>query len=58
MGFLKNAVIGVAIYQAWRYLTKKDLMGRSKIDEIKEKAPEWMEKAKSMRDEVTSKRTF
>lgn len=58
MGFFKNAIIGVVIYQAWRYLTKKDEMGRTKIDEIKEKAPEWIEKAKSLRDDVTSKRTF
>lgn len=58
MGFFKNAIIGVAIYQAWKYLTKKDEMGRTKIDEIKEKAPEWIEKAKSLRDDVTSKRTF
>ncbi|RZK76057.1 MAG: YtxH domain-containing protein [Pedobacter sp.] len=47
MGFIKNAIVGVAIYEAIKYLTKKDAFGISKLDEIKEKAPEWIEKAKS-----------
>ncbi|HKG07081.1 MAG TPA: hypothetical protein VKB19_11510 [Pedobacter sp.] len=47
MGFIKNAVVGIAIYEAIKYLTKKDAFGVSKFDEIKEQAPEWLEKAKT-----------
>lgn len=52
MGFIKNAIVGVAIYEAIKYLTKKDEFGRTKIDELKEKAPEWVDKAKAMRDDL------
>jgi len=47
MGILKTALIGAAVYGAVKYLTKKDVMGNSKIDEIKEAIPEWLEKAKT-----------
>ena len=48
MGLLKTALIGAAVYGAVKYLTKKDALGNSKMDEIKEKAPEWLEKAKAV----------
>ena len=47
MGFIKNAIVGIAIFEAVKYLTKKDAFGNSKLDEIKEQAPEWLEKAKT-----------
>ena len=47
MGLLKTALIGAAVYGAVKYLTKKDALGVSKLDEIKEQAPEWLEKAKA-----------
>ncbi|TDQ11220.1 YtxH domain-containing protein [Pedobacter metabolipauper] len=47
MGFIKNAIVGIAIYEAIKYLTKKDALGNSKFDEIKEQAPQWLEKAKA-----------
>jgi hypothetical protein len=50
MGFIKNAIVGIAIYEAIKYLTKKDALGFSKLDEIKEEVPEWIEKVQ----EVTS----
>jgi len=46
MGFIKNAIVGIAIYEAIKYLTKKDALGHSKFDDIREQAPEWIEKAK------------
>lgn len=46
MGFIKNAIVGIAIYEAIKYLTKKDALGYSKLDELREQAPEWVEKAK------------
>jgi hypothetical protein len=47
MGLLKTALIGAVVYGAVKYLTQKDNLGRSKFDDIKEQAPEWLEKAKS-----------
>jgi hypothetical protein len=51
MGLLKTALIGAAVYGAIKYITKKDENGRSVVDNIKDKAPEWMEKAKNLKDE-------
>lgn len=52
MGFIKNAIVGIALYEAYKYLTKKDALGHTKVDEIKEKAPEWLEKAKSATSDI------
>jgi len=52
MGFIKNAIVGIAVYEAIKYLTKKDALGYSKFDELKEQAPEWLEKAKDAVSEV------
>lgn len=46
MGFIKNAIVGIAIYEAIKYLTKKDALGYSKLDELRERAPEWLEKTR------------
>jgi len=51
MGLFKTALIGAAVYGAYKYLTKKDETGRSAVDNIKEKAPEWVKKAKDLKDE-------
>jgi len=50
MGLFKTALIGAAVYGAIKYITKKDETGRSIMDNIKDKAPEWMEKAKDVKD--------
>lgn len=56
MGLLKTALIGAAVYGAVKYLTKKDeLTGKSIVDDWKEKAPEWMDKAKGYQEEFTQK---
>lgn len=52
MGLFKTALIGAAVYGAIKYVTKKDETGRSVVDNIKEKAPEWMEKVKHAKDEL------
>ena len=52
MGLLRTALIGAAVYGAVKYLTKKDNLGRSKFDDIKEQAPEWIEKAKSLANDL------
>lgn len=51
MGLLKTALIGAAVYGAVKYLTKKDITGRSMVDDIKDKAPEWMEKVKNVKND-------
>jgi len=53
MGLLKTALIGAAVYGAIKYVTKKDVNGRSMVDDLKEKAPEWMEKAKNFKEDMT-----
>jgi hypothetical protein len=46
MGFLKGLIVGVAAYGMVQYLSKKDLLtGRSKMDELIDKAPEYIENA-------------
>ena len=52
MGFIKHAIIGIAIYEGLKYLVKQDEFGRSKLDDIKEQAPEWLEKAKGIKEDI------
>jgi hypothetical protein len=52
MGFIKNALIGIAIYEAVKYLAKQDEFGKTKFDDLKEKAPEWIEKAKTLKSDL------
>ena len=59
MGLLRTAVIGAAIYAGVKYLTKKDsITGKSVVDDIKDKAPEWIEKAKDYKREYENKSTY
>jgi len=51
MGLLRTALIGAAVYGIVKYVTKKDVNGKSVVDDIREKAPEWMDKAKNLKDE-------
>lgn len=55
MGLLRTALIGAAVYGAVKYLTKKDETGKSVVDDIKEKAPEWIEKAKAIRNDFAER---
>jgi hypothetical protein len=48
MGILKGAIFGAAAYAAVQYLTKKDLLtGRSRLDELIEKTPTYIDNVKS-----------
>lgn len=51
MGLLKTALIGAVVYGAIKYLTKKDVNGRSMADDLRDKAPEWIEKVKRVKNE-------
>ncbi len=55
MGLLKTALIGAAVYGAIKYITKKDETGRSIVDDLKERAPEWMDKAKGFKSDMQMK---
>jgi hypothetical protein len=47
MGFLKGLIVGAVAYGAVQYLSKKDLLtGRSKMEELIDKAPEYLENVK------------
>ena len=53
MGFIKGALFGVAVYAAVKHITKKDILtGRSILDNLVEKAPEYIDKAKIYAKEV------
>lgn len=54
MGLLKTVIIGAAIYGAYKFLTEPDDFGRTKLDTIKEEAPEWLERAKEVNDDLRS----
>ncbi|MBC7915508.1 MAG: YtxH domain-containing protein [Pyrinomonadaceae bacterium] len=51
MGFFKNLLVGAAVIAGINYITKKRPDGTSVVDDLKEKAPEWMEKAKQFGQE-------
>ena len=55
MGLLKTLAIGAAVAYGINYATKKRPDGRSLMDDIKEKAPEWMNKAKEYGNEMKSR---
>jgi uncharacterized membrane protein (DUF106 family) len=54
MGIIRTIVISAAIYGAYKFLTEEDTFGKSRLDSIKEQAPEWVEKAKSIKEELKS----
>lgn len=56
MGLFKTALLGAAIYGAYKLATKKDESGRSIVDSVKDKAPEW--KGKIMRVKESIEREF
>lgn len=48
MGFLKGLIVGAVAYGAVQYLSKKDLLtGRSKMQELIDKAPEYLDEVKN-----------
>ncbi|MBC7567608.1 MAG: YtxH domain-containing protein [Pedobacter sp.] len=58
MGLIKTALIGAAVYGAIKYITKKDqLTGRSIVDDLKDKTPEWIDKAKGYKQDLESRYT-
>lgn len=52
MSLLKYLVFGAAVAAGVNYATKKREDGRSLVDDISDKAPEWIEKAKQYTDQL------
>ena len=52
MGMLRLLVVGAAVAAGIHHITKKREDGTSLMDDLKEKAPEWMDKAKPYLDQV------
>jgi hypothetical protein len=56
MGLIKTALIGAAVYGTIKYITKKnEITGRSIVDDVKDKAPEWIDKAKAYKQDAESR---
>lgn len=52
MGLLKKLLFGAAVYGVIQYVTRKDENGKSIMDDLKEKAPEWKDKAKRFKEDL------
>lgn len=52
MGLLKKLIVGAAVYGVIQYVTKKDADGKSIIDDLKEKAPQWKDTAKRFKEDL------
>lgn len=54
MGFIKNAIIGIAIFEGIKYLSKKDLLSTSNFEKIKEQIPTYIDKAKEVSQDLSA----
>lgn len=52
MRLLRFIIVGAAVGYGINYITKKGMDGRSILDDVTEKAPEWLEDAKSFAAET------
>ena len=52
MGLLKYIILGAAVGYGINYITKKGPDGRSILDDITEKAPDWFDQAKKYAEDT------
>lgn len=53
MSLLKYVILGAAAVYGYKYVTKKrDIDGKSLVDDLKDQAPEYMEKAKKFGEQI------
>ncbi len=52
MGLLKYIIAGAAVGYGISYITKKGPDGRSILDDITDKAPDWLDQAKKFAEET------
>ncbi|RZL30273.1 MAG: YtxH domain-containing protein [Pedobacter sp.] len=56
MGLFRTALIGAGLYAAYKYITKPDeITGKTIVDDLKEKAPEWIDKARAYKEDLEAK---
>ena len=54
MKLFKLIALGAAVGYGYNYLTKRDAFGKSKLDQIKENSPGWIEKGKKIASDAVS----
>ncbi|WP_158799058.1 YtxH domain-containing protein [Pedobacter sp. L105] len=52
MGLFKTLVISAAVYGTYKFLTEQDEFGRTKLEALKDQAPEWLDKVKGIKDDL------
>jgi hypothetical protein len=52
MGLLRFIVVGAAVGYGINYITKKGPDGRSILDDVTEKVPEWFDQAKKFAEDT------
>ncbi len=57
MKLFKLIALGAAVSFGYNYLTKRNESGKTKLDEIKENGPDWIEKGKKMANDAIDKYT-
>jgi hypothetical protein len=55
MGLLKFIIVGAAVGYGINYITKKNENGRSILDDLTDRAPEWFDQAKKYADDAVDK---
>lgn len=55
MNLLKFIIVGAAVGYGINYITKKNEDGRSIIDDLADRAPDWFDKAKQFADDALGK---
>ena len=57
MSIFRFIVLGAAVAAGVNYVTKKRPDGKSIVDDVSEKAPEWMDKAKQYTNQIKEQLT-
>jgi hypothetical protein len=55
MGLLKFIIVGAVVGYGVNYITKKNENGRSILDDVVDKAPDWFDQAKKYADDAVDK---
>lgn len=55
MNLIKFIIVGAAVGYGINYITKKNEDGRSIIDDLADRAPDWFDKAKQFADDALGK---
>ncbi|MET1054351.1 MAG: YtxH domain-containing protein [Pedobacter sp.] len=56
MGLFKTIIVSAAVYGVYKFLTEPDVLGKTRLEEIREKVPELIDKAKIAKEDIQSGR--